>query len=89
MLTGRPFRAGAYATWLSSLEGAEGAALSGECMRAAGAALQRCPAPAALALRKLCVDCTAPAAALVADIVQVAQVSSVSRCDLSLIIYAY
>ncbi|XP_046960638.1 importin-13 [Vanessa cardui] len=63
---------GAYATWLSSLESAEGAALGRECMRAAGAALQRCPAPAALALRKLCVDCAAPAAALVADIVGVA-----------------
>ncbi|CAH2107560.1 unnamed protein product [Euphydryas editha] len=64
---------GAYATWLSTLEGAEGAALSRECMRAAGAALPRCPAPAALALRKLCLDCSAPAAALVADIVHVAQ----------------
>ncbi|XP_050342429.1 importin-13 isoform X2 [Nymphalis io] len=63
---------GAYASWLSSLEGGAGAALGRECMRAAGAALQRCPAPAALALRKLCVDCAAPAAALVADVVGVA-----------------
>ncbi|XP_045765024.1 importin-13 isoform X1 [Maniola jurtina] len=64
---------GAYAAWLSSVQSPQTAALGRECMRAAGAALQRCPAPAALALRKLCVDCTAPAAALVADIVQVAQ----------------
>ncbi|CAG9560300.1 unnamed protein product [Danaus chrysippus] len=64
---------GFYASWLSSMEGPQGTELGRECMRAAGAALQRCPAPAALALRKLCLDCAAPAAELVADIVQLAQ----------------
>ncbi|CAH0727885.1 unnamed protein product, partial [Brenthis ino] len=64
---------GAYAAWLSSLGSARGAALARECLRAAGGALPRCAAPAALALRKLCDDCTAPASELVADIVRVAQ----------------
>ncbi|KAM3962967.1 LOW QUALITY PROTEIN: importin-13-like protein cdm [Aphomia sociella] len=63
---------GAYASWLSSVEGARSVALGSECVRAAGAALQRCPASAALALRKLCADCSAPAAALAADIVHAA-----------------
>ncbi|KAL0892361.1 hypothetical protein ABMA27_015496 [Loxostege sticticalis] len=64
---------GSYASWLSSIPGSRGTALGSECVRAAGAALQRCPAPAALALRKLCSDCAAPAAAVAADIVQIAQ----------------
>ncbi|XP_028161077.1 importin-13 isoform X3 [Ostrinia furnacalis] len=76
---------GSYASWLSSIPGARGAELGGECVQAAGAALQRCPAPAALALRKLCSDCTAPATAVASDIVQIAQThleqSEPGKCD--------
>ncbi|XP_068630418.1 importin-13 [Battus philenor] len=64
---------GGYASWLGSIESQEGSELSRECITAAGAALQRCPAPAALALRKLCTECSAQAAALAADIVAAAQ----------------
>ncbi|CAH2266921.1 jg8826 [Pararge aegeria aegeria] len=67
---------GGYAAWLSSVQSPQTAALGQRCMRAAGTALLRCPAPAALALRKLCVNCSVPAAELVADIVQVAQSGS-------------
>ncbi|XP_023951807.1 importin-13 isoform X2 [Bicyclus anynana] len=67
---------GAYASWLSSVQSPQSALLGQKCMRAAGMALPRCPAPAALALRKLCVDCYVPAAELVADIVHVAQSAS-------------
>ncbi|XP_041976423.1 importin-13 [Aricia agestis] len=73
---------GSYASWLGSLEGEEGgaaAALAGACVRAAGAALPHSPAAAALALRKLCADCSAPAAALAADIVHVTQNADVGR----------
>ncbi|CAG9785207.1 unnamed protein product [Diatraea saccharalis] len=62
---------GSYASWLSSL-GSRGSALAAECVRATGGALQRSPAPAALALRKLCADCAAPAAHVAPDIVRIA-----------------
>lgn len=45
-------------------------------VRAAGAALAKSPAAAALALRKLAADCSAPAAALAPDIVHAALVRS-------------
>ncbi|XP_022816371.1 importin-13 [Spodoptera litura] len=68
---------GGYATWVGSVAGAGGEAavssLGRECVHAAGAALPRCPAAAALALRKLAADCSGPAAALAPDIVQAAQ----------------
>ncbi|CAH2075140.1 unnamed protein product, partial [Iphiclides podalirius] len=64
---------GGYASWLESIETPEGSELARESITAAGAALQRCPAPAALALRKLCTECSAEAAALVGDIVTAAQ----------------
>ncbi|XP_052752608.1 importin-13 [Galleria mellonella] len=63
---------GAYASWVGSVGEARGAALGGECVRAAGAALARSPAAAALALRRLCTDCRAPAAALAAHVVHAA-----------------
>ncbi|KAH9641375.1 hypothetical protein HF086_012662 [Spodoptera exigua] len=50
--------------------------LGRECVRAAGAALPRCPPAAALALRKLAADCSGPAAALAPDIVHAAQAQS-------------
>lgn len=66
--------AGSYASWLSSVSEGGAAELARACIRAAGSALPRSPAPAALALRKLCADCPAPAAALAHDIVLAAQV---------------
>ncbi|XP_053603159.1 importin-13 isoform X2 [Plodia interpunctella] len=66
---------GGYAPWLQSLD-----AVAGACVSAAGLALTRAPAAAAHALRRLCVDCSAPAAASAADIVLTAQ-SSASRQD--------
>ncbi|KAJ0180029.1 hypothetical protein K1T71_004620 [Dendrolimus kikuchii] len=71
---------GAYASWLSSVGGGRWSSLGSECVRAAGGALPRCPASAALALRKLCADCAAPAADLAPDIVNAAQ-SSEGRSD--------
>lgn len=65
---------GGYASWVSSAN--EGRDLGRACVRAAGAALQRCPPAAALALRKLASDCSAPAAALAPEIVQAAQVTN-------------
>ncbi|KAJ8732601.1 hypothetical protein PYW07_015200 [Mythimna separata] len=72
---------GGYASWVSSVS--EGRELGRACVRAAGAALARCPPAAALALRKLAADCSAPAAALAPDIVQAAQTfqSNTSRSD--------
>ncbi|KAI5630766.1 importin-13 [Phthorimaea operculella] len=81
---------GGYAAWLSSVGGAggaastaceaRGAALGEQMIMAAGAALQRCPAVAAHALRRLCADCSAPAASLAPEIVQAA-LSEVGRSD--------
>ncbi|XP_004926531.3 importin-13 [Bombyx mori] len=72
---------GGYASWLSSVSGQERcAALGLSSVMAAGAALQRCVAPAALALRKLCADCSAPAADLAPDIVHAAR-STGGRSD--------
>ncbi|KAJ2939643.1 hypothetical protein O0L34_g14363 [Tuta absoluta] len=81
---------GGYASWLSSVGGAgggastaggaRGAALGEQMIMAAGAALQRCPAAAAHALRRLCADCSAPAATLAPDIVRAA-LSEVGRSD--------
>ncbi|XP_047020065.1 importin-13 [Helicoverpa zea] len=72
---------GGYASWVSSVS--EARELGRACVRAAGAALPRCPPAAALALRKLAADCSAPAAALAPDIVQAAQTfeSSAGRSD--------
>lgn len=71
---------GAYASWLSErAAGSAGDALAREAVRAAGCALPRCPAPAALALRRLCCDCSAAAAELVVDIVRVAQAQVSAR----------
>ena len=67
-----PVSLGSYASWVSSVS--EVRELGPACVRAAGAALQRCPPAAALALRKLAADCSGPAAALAPDIVQAAQV---------------
>ncbi|XP_050557334.1 importin-13 isoform X1 [Spodoptera frugiperda] len=68
---------GGYATWVGSVASVSAdaalASLGRECVRAAGAALARCPPAAALALRKLAADCSGPAAALAPDIVQAAQ----------------
>ncbi|CAH0407640.1 unnamed protein product [Chilo suppressalis] len=64
---------GSYASWLGSLEGG-GCVLAAELVRGAGGALARSPAPAALALRKLCADCAAPAASVAPDIVHIARV---------------
>ncbi|XP_026729425.1 importin-13 [Trichoplusia ni] len=69
---------GGYASWVST--SGQSGELGRACVRAAGAALPRCPAAAALALRKLAADCSAPAAALAPDIVQAAQ-SSAGRSD--------
>ncbi|XP_013187080.2 importin-13 isoform X1 [Amyelois transitella] len=66
---------GGYGALLSSLGGGS---LAAECVSAAGAALARSPAAAAHALRKLCADCSGPAAALAEDIVHCAR-SSASR----------
>lgn len=78
---------GGYASWLSSEGGGPGegagataSALGGACVRAAGGALARCPAAAALALRRLCADCAKSAADLAPDIVRAAQ-SSEGRSD--------
>ncbi|XP_072940741.1 importin-13 [Epargyreus clarus] len=64
---------GSYAAWVGSLQTEEGEELASACVRAAGGALARAPAAAALALRKLCDDCPAAAAELAEDIVRAAQ----------------
>ncbi|XP_022118920.2 importin-13 [Pieris rapae] len=65
---------GTHATWINLIEGTcdgyEG--LGVQCVRAAGAALGRCPMPAALALRRLTTECGDAASLLVQDIVQAA-----------------
>ncbi|CAG5035822.1 unnamed protein product [Parnassius apollo] len=72
---------GGYASWLGSIETLEGSELARECITAAGSALQRCPAPAALALRKLCTECSSQAALLAGDIVNAAQQSAEGRSE--------
>ncbi|XP_049866175.1 importin-13 [Pectinophora gossypiella] len=71
---------GSYASWVSSMGAGRGEEVGAACVRAVGAALARCPSTAALALRKLCADCAAPAAALAPDIVRAA-LGPVSRSD--------
>ncbi|CAB3243920.1 unnamed protein product [Arctia plantaginis] len=71
---------GSYASWVASVGQTLSEDLGQSMVRAAGAALAKCPPAAALALRKLAADCSAPAAALAPDIVQAAQ-SSEGRSD--------
>ncbi|GBP32829.1 Importin-13 [Eumeta japonica] len=74
---------GAYAFWLSTLEGSDkevGACLAREALQAAGSALSRAPQSAALALKKLSTECGALAAPLARDIAIAAQ-SEVVRAD--------
>lgn len=61
-----------YASWLGGLCATGHSAAAGWCaagLRAAGAALATAPAPATLALQRLCYECPAQAAPLAADIV--------------------
>ncbi|CAK1553495.1 unnamed protein product [Leptosia nina] len=72
---------GAYANWINAIDqqdevfrnnGTDGGPLSIQCVRAAGTALSRNPAAAALALRRLSTYCSKAASAMVHDIVQAA-----------------
>ncbi|XP_013134377.1 PREDICTED: importin-13 isoform X2 [Papilio polytes] len=71
---------GGYSSWLSSSCSLEEAELARRSISAAGAALQRSPARAAHALRKLCAECDVLAASMAQDIVSAAQ-SGMVRCD--------
>ncbi|KPI98006.1 Importin-13 [Papilio xuthus] len=71
---------GGYSTWMSSMSTVEETELARQSILAAGAALQRSPARAAHALRKLCTECDMLAATMAEDIVNVTQ-SGMGRCD--------